>query len=192
MYKYLLIFYILFFLFSCTPININEKNKDDSVDIKKNINIDKTIRSINNLIGSGDIIKVKVYGFKELTGMYQVTPEGKLMFPFIGDIIVNDLTSYQVAKIISDKLSNGYLANPQVTVLIKELQSKKIFVIGEVKKSDKYQMAEKMNIVEAITLAGGFSPNANKKDVVVTRLMKGVEKKYVINPLQLLNILPDF
>jgi len=176
--------YIVFFLLfsigvSCTTIKLDKQSSQESQ--SKTLKSSKVSSPDNSQIGVNDLIDIRVYGFKELSGVYQVTPEGKIIFPFIEDVVVEGLSTYQLAKKLALKLSDGYVKNPQVTVMVKDIKSRQIFVLGQVKKSGKFPLFQRMNIVEAITMAGGFTPLANRKDVVVTRTIKNGEKKFVIN-----------
>jgi polysaccharide export outer membrane protein len=139
-------------------------------------------------IGPGDKLKIMVYGEKQLSGLYQVSPEGAIMFPFAGNINVKGYTSFSLAERIAELLRQGYLKDPQVTVLVQEFVSKRIYVLGQVKQAGNFPMKEAMSIVEAISLAGGFTNFADISNVVVTRKIKGgQEKKYIINIEEVVN-----
>jgi len=77
---------------------------------------------ILSYIGPGDMLKIQVYGEKELTGTYQVSPEGSIMFPFIGEVKVEGLNNFSLAAKISEMLKDGYINDPQVTVLVEEFK----------------------------------------------------------------------
>jgi len=128
-------------------------------------------------LGSGDIIEIRVYGEKALTGLHRVSPGGDIEFPFIGRVKINGLTPSQISKTLQNKLKNGYLRNPFVSVYVKEYHSKKIFVLGQVTKSGTFSFTKGMTVVEAITLAGGFKSSANQNYVGVTRKVAGTEKR---------------
>ena len=74
-------------------------------------------------------------------------------------------------------LQNGYFRRPQVSVLVKEYNSKKVFVFGEVQKPGTFPFEENMSVVQAVTLAGGFTKTAAKNNTNVTRLVDGQEQK---------------
>ena len=90
------------------------------------------------------------------------------------------LSAGALADTLTTCLKNGYLKNPQVTVFLKEYNSKKVFVFGEVQKPGTFPFEEHMSIVQAITLAGGFSKLAAKNSVIVTRLIDGEERKFKV------------
>ncbi|MBP5434994.1 polysaccharide biosynthesis/export family protein [bacterium] len=140
------------------------------------------------MIGPGDRLVIQVYNEKELSGSYQVSPGGLIMFPFIGEINVNGLNNFTLAAKISDLLRDGYIKNPSVTVLVDDVISKRIFVLGQVKNSGSFPIKARMSVVEAITLSGGFTQTADLNNVVVTRKeADGREKRYVINIQSIVN-----
>ncbi|MCP3861261.1 MAG: polysaccharide export protein [Phycisphaeraceae bacterium] len=120
-------------------------------------------------LGPGDVFEVTVYGEDRLARTLQVSAEGDVHFPFINRVHVAGLTPNEVEVLIRDKLMDGYIRDPAVTVFVKEYNSKKIFVLGEVVRPGTFPYAAEMNIVEAISLAGDFKDSANTNYVVVTR-----------------------
>lgn len=123
-----------------------------------------------SILGPGDVFEVTVYQEKDLSGIYRVTPSGTIDFPLVGVVSVEGLSPAELADRLRDGLRQGYLRNPSVNVFVKEFNSKKVFVLGEVQKPGTFRYEESMNIVQAITLAGGFSSRASKNSTVVTRV----------------------
>lgn len=128
-------------------------------------------------LGSGDVFEVRVVGEEDLSGLYRVASDGSISFPFCGRVEVGNHTATQAAETLTTCLASGYIRNPQVTVFIKERNSKKVFVFGEVNKPGTFAFEDHMNVVQAITLAEGFTKLAAKNSVVVTRLVDGKETK---------------
>jgi len=128
-------------------------------------------------LGPGDVFDVRVYGEKDLSGIYRVSAEGTIHFPLVGELRVQSLSPSEVATLLRDRLRDGYLREPFVTVTIKEYNSKKIFVLGQVAKPGTFPFEGEMNIVQAVTLAGGFTPMARKNNVIVTRVDGGEEQR---------------
>jgi polysaccharide export outer membrane protein len=82
-------------------------------------------------------------------------------------------------KVVETGLKEGeFLKNPQVSILVKEYQSKKISVFGQVKKPGTFPYQDGMSVVEAISLAGGFTSMARKNDTTVIRIMKGKKQRF--------------
>lgn len=139
------------------------------------------------VIGAGDLLQITVYGEKELTGLYQVSPEGLIVFPFIGDLSVTGMTNFSLAERIAERLREGFVRDPQVHVLVKEFNSRRIFVLGQVKNAGKFTIIHEMSIVEAISVAGGFTNFADINNVVVTRKDESnKEIRYVLNMEEIL------
>jgi protein involved in polysaccharide export with SLBB domain len=126
-------------------------------------------------LGVGDIFDVRVFGEADLSGTYRVSAEGTITFPLCGEIKVEGLEPQKVAQRIAQRLSDGILRNPQVSVLVKEQSSKKVYVLGQVTKPGTYTYAPSMSVVEAITIAGGFTPLAAKDDTTITRSENGIK-----------------
>ena len=140
------------------------------------------------MIGPGDRLVIQVYNEKELSGSYQVSPNGLIMFPFVGEINVSGLNNFSLAAKIAELLRDGYIKNPSVTVLVDDIISKRIFVLGQVKNAGSFPIKARMSVVEAITLSGGFTQTADLNNVVVTRKeADGKEKRYVINIQSIVN-----
>jgi polysaccharide export outer membrane protein len=120
-------------------------------------------------LGVGDSFEVRVFGEPDLSGLYKVGSEGNINFPLVGVLHVEGLDAQSASKLIADKLRLGMLRDPQVTVLVKEQTSKKIYVLGQVGRPGTFTYTPSMNVVEAITVAGGFTPLAARNDTTVTR-----------------------
>lgn len=128
-------------------------------------------------LGPGDVVEIRVFQEADLTGAYRVSPEGTVDFPLCGKVRLSGKTSSQAADVITECLAKGYLKHPQVTVLVREYNSQKVFVFGEVQKPGTFPYEENMSIIQAITLAGGFTKQAARNDTNVTRLIEGREVK---------------
>jgi protein involved in polysaccharide export with SLBB domain len=134
--------------------------------------------AVDTTLDVGDTFDVKVYGEADLSGTYRVSPEGSINMPLAGLIKVQGLDQVQAAKRIAERLTDGLIRNPQVIVSIKELASKKIYIIGQVSKPGTFSYTPLMNVLEAITGAGGFTPLAAKNDTTITRAESG--KKTIV------------
>ena len=131
--------------------------------------------------GPGDEFEVRVYREPELSGSYMVGSQGRIQFPLSGSLAVAGLTSEQIAAEITSSLKKGYLRNPQVTVLLKEVQSRKVSVVGQVTRPGTFTYQERLTIVEAVSRAGGFSKLADRRRVKVTRRREGKEETFVLD-----------
>jgi len=131
-------------------------------------------------LGPGDVFEVKVYDEKELSGIYRVSSSGSISFPLIGKVHLEGMTSTDAADLIQGRLGEKYLRNPQVSIFIKEYNSKKISVFGQVNKPGTFKYEDNMSVTQAVSMAGGFTKMAAKDDTNVTRIEEGEEKKYPV------------
>jgi len=132
-------------------------------------------------LGEGDVVDIRVYNEKQLSGAHRVSPQGSINFPLIGKVSVDGLTAGQIADLISQRLENGFLKTAHVSVFVKEHSSKRVYVVGQVKKPGTFKYRTGLNIVEVVTLAQGFSGAANANYVVVTRRQNGKDVRYPVN-----------
>ena len=128
-------------------------------------------------LGPGDVFEVRVYGEETLTGLYRIAEDGSIDFPLVGRVKAEGKTSREIGAFLVERLRDGYLVSPSVSVYVKEYNSRKIFVLGQVKNPGTFPFSVDMNVVEAVALAGGFAPTANHDFVVVTREVDGQETR---------------
>ncbi len=128
----------------------------------------------------GDTFEVRIYRQEDMSGAYEVSGEGTISFPLIGIVEAKGKTPSQVEREIHDRLADGYLKNPNVSVLVKELKSKSVSVLGEVSKPVTLVFADGMTIVDVIARAGGFTAMARKNAVTVTRTTDQKKTRYTV------------
>jgi polysaccharide export outer membrane protein len=122
-------------------------------------------------LGAGDRIRVTVFEQEGLTNTYSVDQSGYLSFPLVGAIPARGHTAQQMEKEIADKLRQGYLRDPDVSVEIDRYRP--IFVMGEVGASGQYSYVPGLTVQKAIAIAGGFTARANQESVDITRDING-------------------
>jgi polysaccharide export outer membrane protein len=132
-------------------------------------------------LGPGDVLEVRVYREPELSGVYQIGSEGDVVFPLCQRVVLNGLTPNGAADKFRACLSAGFMRDPQVTVVVKEYNSKKVFVFGEVQKPGTFVYQDGMSIVQAVTAAGGFTRTASQNATSVTRRVDGQEVRMKVN-----------
>ncbi len=132
-------------------------------------------------LGAGDVIEVRVYREQEISGIYQVGSEGDVAFPLCQRVVVAGLTANGAADKFRECLAAGFMRDPQVTVLVREYNSKKVFVFGEVQKPGTFPYQDGMSVVQAVTIAGGFTKTASQNSTSVTRRIRGQEVKVKVN-----------
>lgn len=127
-------------------------------------------------VGPSDLLEVFVWKEPDLTATVVVRPDGKISLPLINEIDANGKTAAELQQEISTKLKR-YLATPVVNVILKEINSPKISVLGNVKKPDQYKIQQRVTVLDAIALAGGFTDFAKRDRVYVIRNTgSGVQK----------------
>lgn len=131
-------------------------------------------------LGPEDRFEVRVYRHEDMTKPYSVSNDGTITFPLIGVIEVAGKTPAQLERELSERLADGYLRNPQVSIFVLEYRSKKISVFGQVRRATTLNFAAGMSVVDAIAQAGGFSDLASKNAVTVTRTMEGKKVNYTV------------
>jgi polysaccharide export outer membrane protein len=131
-------------------------------------------------LAPGDVFEVRVYQQEEMTNKYRVTSAGTISFPLIGMVQVAGKTPAEVESDIRDRLADGYLRNPQVSLLVSEFGSQTVSVFGEVQRPGTLKFSNAMTIIDAISQAGGLTPMAKKNAVTVTRVEDGKKRKYTV------------
>ncbi len=122
-------------------------------------------------IGPEDVLIITVWRNVDLSREVTVRPDGRISLPLIGDIIAVGKTPAQLAEDISSKLKE-YKENPQVSIVVKEVNSYAIYVLGEVAKPGKYPLRSKTTLLQGITIASGFTATAARNKIVVFRFAK--------------------
>lgn len=137
-------------------------------------------RPVKTPMGVGDVFELRVYREKELTGVHRVSVDGTVDIPLVGRIRVEQLSRDEVVDLLRTKLEQ-FINEPQVSILVKERKSKKIFVFGQVRKPGTFEFESNMNIIQAITLAGGFDKLADQNGAFVNRIIEGHEKRLEVS-----------
>lgn len=126
-------------------------------------------------LGPGDLFEVRVYQEPDLSGAYRVGSDGTISFPLLGKVPVAGKTTASITDDLIHRLQDGYIKSPQVSILVKEYNSKKIFVLGQVVRPGAFSYSDNMSIVNAIAEAGGFTRSALPNQTNVTRVVDGRE-----------------
>jgi polysaccharide export outer membrane protein len=126
------------------------------------------IASPDYRLGSGDHVRITVFGQQDLTGEYQVDGSGKLAFPLIGEIQAGGLTARELERSVRAALSPQYLKDPRVNAEV--LAYRPFYILGEVKTPGSYAYVSGMTVINAVALAGGFTPRAKENDFYVARM----------------------
>ncbi len=149
----------------------------------KKINKIKELNSgikITNTLGINDLIEVRVYGEDKLTRVYRINTSGIIFFPMIGSINVIDRTPLDIANEIEQKLKKKIFKNPQVTIFLKEFNSKKVYILGQVKNPGAYSYKHNLTLLKLIATSGGLTNIANIDNIILKREIKGKVNSIII------------
>lgn len=122
----------------------------------------------NYRIGVGDVLSVDVWKEPELTHTTPVRPDGKISLPLLDDMPAAGLTPTQLASAITGQLRE-FLVNPHVTVMVAEINSRQIYVLGEVTHAGAYPLLAPITVMQALSVAGGLTPFADANRISVMR-----------------------
>lgn len=136
-------------------------------------------------LGAGDTVNIVVYGEPEMTMKFIVDKSGSINFPYIGVLALKDKTPQQVDVELTQRLRNGYMVNPMVTVSIAEFR--KYYVSGEVKSPNGFAWEPGLTVEKSIAQAGGFTDRADRKDISIrlagsNQLLENVDLTHSVRP----------
>ncbi len=121
-------------------------------------------------VGPGDLFTIIVVGEKDLPTDYRVQPDGSINFPYVDKIVVAGLEPQEIVLTLRNKLKEAkILQDPQISIIVKAYNSKKINIIGQVSRPGNLAFVEGMKLVEALSLAGWFTPMADSNHILLTR-----------------------
>ena len=128
-------------------------------------------------------MNVKVFQEDDLESKVRISRNGTITLPLIGEVRIGGKTPQQAARTISDALAKGYLINPQVTLNVLNFATYRVTVLGQVQKPGSYDFPnrERLTLLEAIGLAGGYTRGADPSRVLIKRVVEGREVVYRLN-----------
>lgn len=183
------IFAAMFLVAACTdgprpylpagaPVAAAPAGGGEAVPLPKDANIDYRL-------GSGDKLRVIVFGEPDLSGEFDVSGSGKVALPLIGQVEAEGLTLSQFEAAMIAKLMEGYLNNPRVSVEV--MNYRPFYIYGEVGNPGQYPYTNGMTVLNAIAVAGGYTYRANTSQIYITR-GDGAEQTYPAS--QAVKVLP--
>jgi len=117
-------------------------------------------------IGPEDVLEIQVWKNAELTKVVSVRPDGRISFPLIGEVAAAGLTPVALSEEIEKRLSR-FQAAPEVSVMVQEVNSYAVYVLGEVTHPGRFKLKSYITLFQAVSLAGGFTPFASKNNIKV-------------------------
>jgi polysaccharide export outer membrane protein len=138
------------------------------------------MEKLDYVIGAGDMLTIRVWKNPELSVDVPVRPDGKISVPLLDDVQAEGFTALELKEVISRDLGE-YVSNPDVTVVVKGIGSKYVFMLGEIGRPGPVPLGKDVRVLDAISSAGGFGTFADKKRVKVIRRSKNGEVEYRFN-----------
>lgn len=130
-------------------------------------------------LGPGDKVELVVYsGTRQSKATYMLDASGEIAVQYIGSVVAGGKTAKSIQDEVQQRLGDGYLISPIVSLTVLEINSRKISVLGQVAHSGSIKFTPGMTVTEAIAQSGGFAPMARKNMVKVTRQMAGKSEIY--------------
>ena len=131
-------------------------------------------------IGVEDVLSVVFWKERDLSAEVVVRPDGKISLPMLNDIPAVGLTPEQLAAAVATAATK-YVRDSGATVMVKEIRSRKVYVVGEVAKPGAFAIGNEMNVLQALAEAGGLLEHANKGDIVIVRQERGQERRFTFS-----------
>lgn len=127
------------------------------------------------LIGPSDVLEIIVWKEPDLSREVTVRPDGRITLPLIDDVMAAGLTPMALKKELEKRFAE-YIDTPEVTVIVKNLASKRYYLIGEIARPGEYLLTKPTTVLQALAIGGGFSEWAKKDKVMVIRFENGSRK----------------
>ena len=134
----------------------------------------------NYIIGPQDMLDINVWKEPELTRVVPVRPDGKISMPLLNDVQAAGLTPMTLAANITASLKK-FVSDPQVTIVVTQINSQRIYILGEVARPGAFPLLPGMTMLEGLSSAGGFTQFANTKKIYLLRKVNGKMEKYPFN-----------
>jgi polysaccharide export outer membrane protein len=131
-------------------------------------------------IGPLDVLRIDVWKEAEISRVVPVRPDGKISLPLVNDVQAAGLTTIQLSAVISEGLKS-YITNPQVTVSVNEINSRRVYITGEVTRQGALPLLPNMTVLQALSSSGGFTQFAKLKGIYVLRVEDGKEVRHPFN-----------
>lgn len=162
-------FYLLFFLFTFVIAAPFRSEAAEAIDGASSKNIKYTI-------GPGDVLEIVVWRNSELTREAIVRPDGAITLNLMGEVQAAGLTPLELKAVLTKRLKT-FKRQAEISVIVKEVNSYNIYILGEVKNPGAYPLKRKTTLIQAIALAGGFDEYASENKIMVIRERDGEDGK---------------
>jgi len=134
----------------------------------------------NYVIGALDVLSINVWKETELSVVVPVRPDGRISLPLLNDVEAAGVTPMALTASLTEKLKK-YFSDPRVAVTVKEINSKRVYILGQVARPGAYSLTPQMTVLQALSTAGGFGQYAGLKSIYVLRMQSGTQVKLPFN-----------
>ena len=131
-------------------------------------------------IGPEDLLDIAVWNNTAISRAVPVRPDGKISLPLLNDVQAAGLTPYQLREVLAKRLAD-YMPTPEVSVIVREVHSFKVSVIGEIKTPGRYELKSRATVLDVLAQAGPFSDFASRARIFVIRSNGGAVKRLPFN-----------
>ena len=138
------------------------------------------------VVGPGDVLGIVFWRQQEMSAEVVVRPDGRISVPLLNEIDVTGLTPEQLRqKLTTD--AQKFVQDPNVTVVVKQINSRRVYITGQVSRPGPYPLISSMNVLQLISMAGGLSEYADEKNILVMRTIKGKTTHFTFNYKDMIN-----
>jgi len=131
-------------------------------------------------LGPGDVLEISVWKDEALFREVVVRPDGRISFPLIGDVVAQGRTVAELQKAVEAKIK-AYVPDAPVNVMVIEVGSTRVYVVGKVARPGVYVMSQRMRVMQVLAMAGGMTAFAKKDDIIIIRQDKTGQKVWPFN-----------
>lgn len=124
------------------------------------------------MIGPGDVLEISVWDNQALTRTVTVLPDGKIRFPLIGEVAVGGKALVDLQKDLKQRI-DAFVPSPDLTVMVQQVNSMLVYVIGKVNRPGRLTLNTNINVLQALTMAGGLNPFAKRNKIKIFRKENG-------------------
>ena len=132
------------------------------------------------VIGPEDVLSIAFWQETAMSAEVVVRPDGKISLPLLKDVHAAGYTPEELTAVLV-KVATRYIAQPNATVIVKQIHSRRVYVVGQVEKPGAFQLTDGMTVVQLIAMAEGILEYANAKNVIVVRQEGRVERRFKCN-----------
>jgi polysaccharide export outer membrane protein len=132
------------------------------------------------IVGAEDILTVVFWGHKDLSSDVAVRPDGKISLPLLNDVHAAGLTPDQLRLVLTEA-ANKFVEDPTVTVIVKQIHSRRVYITGQVNKPGPYSLTSPMTVLQLIAMAGGVAEFADSENIMIMRVEQGKPMSYRFN-----------